>query len=210
MNIAYIPIGCDCGPAGVLKDANLRFYSLPFDWAQSTVDLVLTCIVTNFNGFFRDLRLNQRKSRAIDRLGIQFPHDFPTHKESNYLEVNKDKYFHEDQIVDHWKDYLSDQEAKYARRTKRFMNLMDTEKQIIFINRHGDPQQITRLLSTLSLLYPATKFRVVTNTPMNHPDVFSLSRPEKSFNEKEIWQDAIKRAQNTLSPHTSEENHTNT
>jgi len=57
-----IPLGCDCFPAYILKQTNLRRDSFPFDWLSTNsilgVKYIYDNIINNFEFFLKDLRKN--------------------------------------------------------------------------------------------------------------------------------------------------------
>jgi hypothetical protein len=104
----FIPIGCDCHPAYILKQLNIRTKSLPFDWLNinpvSGIKYITENIKTNFNKYIDDLTVNER--------GYIVASAFP---ESEFM---------------HEKDLMENPEtkAKLRRRYERFLKIFKEQE----------------------------------------------------------------------------------
>ena len=127
MEYNYIPMGFDCSPAAALKCIGIRKMSLPFDWVQSTPELIIACIKDNFKQFHQNIRLKNGGTRVVDTYGFQYPHDYPTNGGENDGS--------EKELVDNYGEYTESVLAKYARRIERLRGLLTDNKPIIILMR---------------------------------------------------------------------------
>ena len=141
----YITIGYDCSPAAVLRHLNIRKFALPFDWNVSTIPMLDACFRDNFKLYHKELRYSDKKTRMIDAYGFEFPHDYPTViqdiKGDDNVNIFNDgieeREFSENHIVDNWIDYHEIVLAKYDRRIKRFLDIMNDPLPIIVLCRYS-------------------------------------------------------------------------
>ena len=135
-----IPIGIDCGIAGLLQKYNLRHCSLPFDWVGG-----VSHIIENEFQYFTDID-NKNLNLTYN---VSFVHNtFPEHYE------------------------------KMNRRIKRFIDLLNSEEEIIFVRkghafhnhdeciRNGlqlanDIEDAEYLDSLLTKKYPKLKYKII-------------------------------------------------
>lgn len=120
-------MGFDCSPAAALKCIGIRKMSLPFDWVQSTPELIIACIKDNFKQFHQNIRLKNGGTRVVDTYGFQYPHDYPTNGGENDGS--------EKELVDNYGEYTESVLAKYARRIERLRGLLTDNKPIIILMR---------------------------------------------------------------------------
>lgn len=76
-----VPIGVDCGIAGICKKYNLRNFSLPFDWIM-TYNGVYKCIKDDFKSFIPEI------NKTLNDYDMLFVHDF----QKNNFNEDKIKY----------------------------------------------------------------------------------------------------------------------
>jgi len=129
-NYNFISLGIDCQPALALKELNLRKYALPFDWLNSTVNMIIECIKDDFKFFHQELNFDS-KNILYDKYGFKYMHEYPLKNEDEYAPV------------DNWMDYKADVITKYERRIKRFKDILNSDTPIIAIykGRMEDIQQ---------------------------------------------------------------------
>jgi len=194
----YISLGYECSTATTLRDLGLRKAALPFDWIQASAKGISQCILENFTNFHRGLYLNEERARIIGEYGFQFVHDYP---------VNDDE-----KIVDSWKDYHKEINAKYIRRIARFHQILQSSEPIIALYRGGDFSDISLLKDAFlkrygktNIIYVFAPFLYNVNRPDDTlvPNVFEdvvVCDPDDGgkWNQKEIWLKAIERAKDLL------------
>ena len=64
MTYVYISLGCDCSPATILKNLNLRNCALPFDWIDTSNGDIIRCFDENFKNFFNNLTIFKKKKNC--------------------------------------------------------------------------------------------------------------------------------------------------
>lgn len=151
-------LGEACFVATSLKRAGLRSFSGPFDWvADSSFEKRVELLRLAFPGFFRrqDLKPTERDAQYAEEssiphaeyinkhTGLRHPHDFPFHGEFE-------------------QDY-PDIAAKYERRCKRLIHLLNTCKRVLIVYGETDiaPRsleidEVAGLLERLQTAYPAS------------------------------------------------------
>ena len=102
----FITLGFNCAPALILRDLELRNYSLPFDWIITSNNQIINCIEDDFNKFHKNLHFTLNNHWLMDEYGIQYPHDYPLNSNET--------------IVDDWQNYHANVLTKYERRIQRF------------------------------------------------------------------------------------------
>jgi len=156
-----VSIGVRCIPALTLVNAKLKQETLPFDWVQSNPQIVLDCIKDEFkmyNNFNHtivsdryDMHIRYDSSyntdfpkEFINEYGMCFTH-YTDHKHSDFIEMSK-------------------------RRTSRFMELLKSDKRILFIymndkEPHLQEKQYSYLLQLEKYLvdvYPKLDFKILS------------------------------------------------
>ena len=82
-----IPIGVDCGNANFLKNNNLRFFALPFDWIV-TYNGISDIIKNNFSNYIP----NNYCDKYNPKYSISFPHNiFPDDNEKIIKRIDRFK-----------------------------------------------------------------------------------------------------------------------
>lgn len=110
----FMSLGLDCNPAIELRSLGLRKTAMPFDWLRSTPAAIEHCIRTDFSGFHTDLRLDPVYGRAVDGLGLEFSHDYPT----------LESYNNDVRTTEGWEAYIPLITEKYRPRIERFIGLL--------------------------------------------------------------------------------------
>ena len=108
MNIEYIPIGIDCDVAFMCKEFNMRNCAYPFDHIV-TYDGITKILENNFNNFIPEINENTINNHVFDK---------------NY----NTKFIHDNFLLQEDKD-------KYKRRIDRFLEILNTNKKIVFIKK---------------------------------------------------------------------------
>uniref|UniRef100_A0A6C0IJ22 Uncharacterized protein n=1 Tax=viral metagenome TaxID=1070528 RepID=A0A6C0IJ22_9ZZZZ len=119
----------------------LREYALPFDWVVSTISSLEECFKDNFSKFHTGLHFNYNKKRLIDAYGFEFPHDYPLETAELDTVSKEDTFFSEEEergIVEDWEKYYSTVKEKYERRIQRFLTIVQSDKPIMVLCRHGN------------------------------------------------------------------------
>lgn len=118
----FISLGCNCHPSGNLQKLKLRNKSLPFDWLlvkqENVFEYINSLINTDFKDFTKKLTYNHRK-KVISK---------------NYEYV---EFFHYDLIKNITINRPTDKNKNLIetmnRRGKRFMDIIKSDKKIVFI-----------------------------------------------------------------------------
>lgn len=98
----FFSIGCDCHPAMVLKNLNLRNNSSPFDWLDtksiSVFEYFYENITTDFKYFLYDLKKNEKSQPYSKKYpNTIFLHDLDIIENNNV----KEKYIRRIQLLQH-------------------------------------------------------------------------------------------------------------
>lgn len=195
MEYNYITLGYDCSTAATLKNLSLRSHSLPFDWVVSNIDDIIRCISEDFINFHKDLYLNSGKTRLIDHYGFEYPHDYPN---SDVVEIDNvgNGVFGETTINDNWRDFIDINLEKYNRRSKRFLDILKSDTDLIVLYR-GPISNIIKFKNFMKYRFNKDniKYVVATTENCNEPDIISCN-PEINgeWNDHNIWGEAIKKA----------------
>jgi hypothetical protein len=111
-----ISLGPACETAYQLKRTGLRHASMPFDWTILEFRPMFRCFDRDFEGFLTikdDLVV--RDDNIFNQYGVQFLHEL---QEEGYPD-------------------FEDAKAKYERRIKRLLNIMNSAQRVLFIRRGG-------------------------------------------------------------------------
>lgn len=192
MEYTYIPMGYDCSPAAALINLGLRKMSLPFDWTQSTPELLIACIEDDFANFHRNLQLIHNGQRVMDGYGIQFPHEYPT-VDNKIVGVYNN--YPENRIVDNYSDYTDDVLIKYARRINRLRDFLKSDAPIIILMRssYGSAclmkNYIDKKYNKNVIIILATKY---VSASSDNPLIICCDPEYQSvWNDKDVWEKAI-------------------
>ena len=143
-----VPIGVDCGIAGICEKNNLRIFSLRFDWIV-TYNGVSKCIKDDFKSFIPEIN-KTLNDYALNDYNMSFVHDF---KKNN---------FNEDKI-------------KYDRRIKRFVNILETTNETVIFCRKShtfhhhseneniinDIEDVEKLNIIIKNKYPNLNYKII-------------------------------------------------
>lgn len=147
----YISLGGWCGTAIGLRDTGLRNCSLPFDWTRSKFEGVVDCLEHDFKNFFPDPLVveyftywGNGKLPVFRGKNISFLHD----DLNNVTEIKK-----------------------YNRRVARFIQLLTTQKENIFLRttittNYEDEIKLTeKFHDAMKRNYPNTNYILVFIIP---------------------------------------------
>jgi len=197
MDYNYITLGYDCSTSSALKNIGLRIQSLPFDWVVSDMNKVIECISDDFINFHKNLRLNSSKTRVIDYYGFEYPHDYPN-SEVVDLENIGNGLFGEKIINDNWQDYININLEKYNRRIKRFIDILNSEKDLIVLYR-GPISNIEKFKNIAKNKFNKEniKYIVATNYVFENDEIITCN-PEigGDWNNVSVWEEAMKKIKN--------------
>ena len=185
----FLALGHNCGPAAALRHLNIRKFALPFDWVESSIDILEECFKDNFSKYHTNLRFNESKTRLIDEYGFQFPHDYPT-IDNNIVE---DGFIEEKVILDNWKDNYDKVKEKYDRRIKRFLNILNDNKKIIVLCKYST-NDVYRLYELLKKYYNNDNIIFVnSSSEVLSNDLIKNCDTEKNgnWNDTIIWKETI-------------------
>jgi len=192
--VEFLSSGSDCSPAAALRSLGYRNTAFPFDWVDSSVSAVISCLEDDFNQYHTNLTCIG--SRMVDTYGFQFPHDYPF---SN-CDYDKDSISewrtHEDvggKIVNNWKDYYPEVKEKYDRRIQRFRDIGISANPIIVLMRRPISHAL-QIRDALVKYYNRRDIFLVVATPETYEsDVIVTCLPEiyGDWNNKDIWSTAI-------------------
>jgi hypothetical protein len=123
----FVPIGCDCHPAYLLRKMHLRTESLPFDWLNikplNSLEYIYRNIIGNFKGTLLDLKLNPQ--------GHIISSNFP------YAE-----FYHEKSLIN-----SEDTRKKITKRINRLKEILEI-KNIVFL--HNIPSKSLESLAQVT------------------------------------------------------------
>lgn len=148
MDTIYIPLGLDCSIAYNLRRLKLNYYSLIFDWSYipnilDLIDILLLLQNDNFNilldeSNYEIVKLNSNTHHYNDSINA-------THKLIH--KKYKLQFNHEISTISTFNDF----KERYSRRAKRFMDLKNSDKQLVFI-RLGTTKDINYLLQLKTVI----------------------------------------------------------
>ena len=208
----YITIGYDCSPAALLRNLNIRKYALPFDWIVSNVPALEACFRDNFRQYHKELYYSNNKTRVIDAYGFQFPHDYPTNVQrfnnpTDYStqsingddDINKKCPEHneviigEDTIIENWAEYHESILAKYDRRIKRFIDIMNDPAPIIVLCRYNT-YEVLQLQQLFLKYYHKENLYFINSTQEvfeNDKIVNIYTEKNGEWNDPTVWKSCI-------------------
>ncbi|WP_419226904.1 DUF1796 family putative cysteine peptidase [Alteromonas sp. OM2203] len=130
----WISLGSTCQPAYWIRNELKQPEAYFFDWLITPPKALIKVLDDGIDDLLdvKNLSIHHRGIRVIDDLsGLEFQHDFPED------ETGK--------ILDSYVDYVDNVRDKYIRRYERLIELIASDKQIVFV-RYGDrPSNIPSL-----------------------------------------------------------------
>jgi hypothetical protein len=142
---AIINLGGDCQVAYQLKKNNLRSCALPFDLLITPFDSLRKLLEHNFDQFLAKNNLafitGPDKYIIDTQYGVRLIHDFKLSEE-----------------------FLQDYDTihdRYARRVKRFYDIIQTNYKIVFIRKNITKQQAQELSTLIHTLFPHLEYTIL-------------------------------------------------
>jgi aspartyl/asparaginyl beta-hydroxylase (cupin superfamily) len=124
-NTSFVSLGTSCCVALSLKSLNLKKHTFPFDWNPNVLKIVIDCLQTNFENY-KILGKYEIKNNFNDEL-YKFKNIVDLDFDINYINYYCNWFPHD--------IHLSTQELinQITRRCDRLLNLLKSDKPIIFI-----------------------------------------------------------------------------
>lgn len=144
-----VSLGFGCQVAHQLEAHGMRRWAYPFDWFHTPFEGLLSFIANKGKGFL--------DSDKIHVVGV-YPGD-PVHLEVRDLIYGIASY-HDFASSPPLSDYIA-VKAKIDRRVKRFFDLLNTKKRVLFVSQYLTKVQIEQLNVTLHTLYPTLNYTLV-------------------------------------------------
>lgn len=122
-----ISIGCDCGPAGILRDLKIRDDSYPFDWMVTmSTDGIANTLIDDFKDFL-----------AVEKKGVK--------------ESNKPKYVNKyDMRFTHHSEIAKPElRAKFSVKIDRFRKALKTRRVLLVRRLHSNSAHCSETLDKL-------------------------------------------------------------
>jgi len=163
----FVSLGKDCEPALMLKDLGLRSEAYPFDWNNTTQFAgICNMIKDNFKDFLNPLFLKHNGRTILHtHYTIEFRHDFPSLIPGGNTgvvdwDVSQEPY-KSGLIVKNFLDFLPIITEKYTRRINRFMKLLNSTKNVIFIRTYLTPEEARQFTKLMATHYPNLKYQLI-------------------------------------------------
>lgn len=187
MDKVFIPLGNSCSITYNLKINNLRQNAYPFDWVRvQNLNNITNLIQNNFDGF---LDINKYKFKSSSKK-FNVNDNFTSYIYSN----NYCTFYHEfENYIEKldMKDFID----KYTRRINRLINIIKSNKKIIFIREeYGDVKinKIYKFIDTIKKINPNINYYLVIisskNISFTDPKIkcFVSSKPINDWRRPEI------------------------
>tara|TARA_B100000524_G_C23625429_1_gene361327 strand:- start:107 stop:715 length:609 start_codon:yes stop_codon:yes gene_type:complete len=142
--MTYVSLGASCSIAYNLKKFDLRNEAYPFDWTRT---LNLNNICKAIDNEFKDfLNLNKFELKKLD--------------ESFFIEGNKCSYIYKNDYCSFYHDFYDEItkidvntfKQKYKRRIVRFLELLKSDKEIIFIREQIGKLNVNKINNLIKSL----------------------------------------------------------
>lgn len=168
-----VSLGTSCQAAWYLQGYGLRHWAYPFDWMVTPPHALLAFIKNKGKNFLEKENLQTLEVlpgtpsilHVVDtKYDIHLIHDFYFPDMKNYNSVK----------------------AKYTRRIKRFFNLLESNKRVLFIRVQFSRSEALLLDELLHKLYPDLKYTllVLSDAPEAYDD-WMLPRVKNFFMEQQ-------------------------
>jgi hypothetical protein len=127
----YISLGCNCAPALALHMLNIKNETLPFDWIPNTLKIVKMCLYKEFENFnkLEEISILPNFNDELFKFQICYAPTFP----KTHINYYNNWYVHDTHLS---KEDLVNQ---INRRVDRLLNLIKSDKELVFIyaNEHA-------------------------------------------------------------------------
>jgi Putative papain-like cysteine peptidase (DUF1796)/Nodulation protein Z (NodZ) len=187
--IEIVSIGEACNVARAARHNNLRTIAYPFDWMIVSMNALTMAFKDDFANILIPDQMYESadKKSVVDGYGLIYIHDFPTIKYPVAPEDGEIMPVHE--LVPHWRDSISIVQAKFKRRLKRLLNLLNTGTPVALVRYNKmDCKGAQQFIDLLTRKYPHAKVALVVigNTeefkqPWNLPHIYNFYIDEKDF-----------------------------
>ncbi len=155
--IWFVRWGGGCAAAHNLRYRNLRFCALPFDWTYFTNDEAIYILANNFKNGFKNYMLKENLKELPQNLShkdkIQYEDTFAKLIWANHFSMP----------INSENDSYDVIKAKFDRRFKRLINLIQDSNRICFLFSTNYPvrfDSINYLYNELTNLYPSKFFKI--------------------------------------------------
>lgn len=131
-SVPLVSLGCSCGPKLSFKDIGRGAETLPFDWARTRVEALLTFLSTDFEGFF-DTACNK----------VQYSDENGTPWTAFRSAIHS--FWHDDPFVPAMRE-------RYTRRINRLLSIDARSSPVLFVRSVAQTTEILRTGELLGLL----------------------------------------------------------
>ena len=148
----YIPIGLRCQPAQQLKEHNLRFCSLPYDWlGRCSLNFILDTIKQGVDNWLNKYMVDPLKASKY-----HFVYDMENHVRFRHA-------FPADKTID---EYMPEFKNIFGKRYDRMIKLISDAQTICFVSseRQDNVSDTYIFMKELESLYPNKKIYFVNIT----------------------------------------------
>lgn len=144
-----ISLGYNCDVANGLMHGELRDKSYPFDWNFTKMSKINTTIRENFINFFK--RENLARSKYNGRPAMD--------KDGGVIYVHNGSY--EDLIKN--EEYYNIRNENYMRRIERFLELLNSDKKILFVRLIEDDthEEHLEFINIIKEMYQNCNFKLI-------------------------------------------------
>jgi hypothetical protein len=132
LEVQLVSLGCSCGPKLSFKNIGRGAETLPFDWARTKVEALLTFIGNDFDGFF---------DTAADK--VKFPDNSGTVWTAFRSPIHS--FWHDDPNVPEMRE-------RYTRRIDRFLSIDAESQPVLFVRGAATTDEISSMNDLLQLL----------------------------------------------------------
>lgn len=141
----FVSLGADCGTARCLREIKYKDFTYPFDWSITKI----ACLIELFENNFKDII-----TKDIIRVG-----------NDAFSNANKTMYFPHDLTFDEMQNEnnYNDTVEKYNRRSDRLINILSTNKKIMFVRKCLDDthDDIIKLRNIIKDKYKNDNFHIL-------------------------------------------------
>jgi len=174
-NTLCISLGWNCQVAANLRDNNLRSYSFPFDWNQTSYEGLCALIRNHFQDLLNPTYLIYKAPNAAGvfntKYNVALSHAFPTYIRDDGIRT----------VIEQYLDFLPGVTATYQRRIERFYDACKMADHVYFIRLGSErwrydtyigKHNVTELRDILQIAFPHGNWHlvVVHNNPEYQED----------------------------------------
>jgi len=156
-----VSLGNDCQPTLRLRQFRLRSIAYPLDWVKTNnFDGMCALLEEEFAHYLSPDFLEYRSGDdyvSNTRYGVQFFHDFPTHKNAKVAQDGENWGY----IESNYLDFLPQIRQKYAPRIKRFIDVLNGTNEVFFFRVGINDCQAKKFVNLLAKKYPQLNFTLI-------------------------------------------------